>query len=320
VTTVIEGGCKGVMVRASYDCAVASIAVVIPAYNASAWIDETLESVIAQTRPADEIIVVNDGSTDDTSERARSRGPAVTVIDQPNGGPPAAYNRGFDSATSDYAAMCPADDVWHPRKLEWQDEVLTSNPSVDVLFARGRFFDQSDDLHPHPEGEGVLERVRFMRELYEADLVPAPTTVVRLELHRRLGRFDEALPSEDYEFWMRALRAGATFYHDPREMALLRIHGGNVSMRGVEIWEMNHAIRSAYAPDVADPDLSSRLLARDLREIARCRFGLGSTQAARDAYVASLRRRPTAEAVVGAAALSVPGVPLLLRIAAKRLT
>jgi hypothetical protein len=157
-----------------------------------------------------------------------------------------------------------------------------------------------------------------MREMYAADLVPAPTTVVRRELHQRLGRFDETLPSEDYEFWMRALRAGAIFFHDPRELARLRIHGGNVSMRGVEIWEMNHAIRSAYAPDVADPELSSRLLARDLREIARCRFGLGSTAAARDAYVASLRRRPTAEAALGAAALSLPGVPQLLRVAARR--
>jgi glycosyltransferase involved in cell wall biosynthesis len=298
---------------------VPSIAVVIPAYNAASWIDETLQSVLDQTRPADEIIVVNDGSTDDTSDRARSHGPSVTVIDQPNGGPPAAYNRGFDSAASEYCAMCPADDLWHRCKLEWQDDVLTRHPSVDILFSRARFFGQDDSLHPHPSGEGLLDHDSFLRELYAADLLPAPTTVVRRELHQRLGRFDESLPSEDYEFWMRALRAGATFYHDPRELARLRIHGGNVSMQGVKIWEMNHAIRSAYAPDVADPELSSRLLARDLREIARCRFGLGSTEAARDAYVASLRRKPTAEAVVGAAALSVPGGAKLLRLVADRL-
>jgi glycosyltransferase involved in cell wall biosynthesis len=319
VTIVIEGGGKGVMVGASYDCAVPSIAVVIPAYNASAWIDETLRSVLGQTRPADEIIVVNDGSQDDTAERARSHGDRVTVIDQPNGGPPAAYNRGFDEATSDYIAMCPADDLWHPQKLEWQDETLTRHPETDVLFSRARFFGDEDDLHPHPAGEGVLEHGRFLREMYAADLVPAPTTVVRRDLHQRLGRFDESLPSEDYEFWMRALRAGATFYHDTRELARLRIHGGNVSRRAVQIWEMNHAIRSMYAPDVGDPELSSRLLARDLREIARCRFGLGSTDKARAAYVASLRERPTAEAVVGAAALSVPGGAKLLRLAAKRL-
>jgi glycosyltransferase involved in cell wall biosynthesis len=298
---------------------VTSISVAIPAYNASSWIDATLQSVLDQTRAAHEIIVVNDGSTDDTAERARSHGPRVTVLEQPNGGPPAAYNRGFDEAGGEYVAMCPADDVWHPQKLEWQDELLSSDPSIDVLFGRARFFGQSDDVHPHPTGTGILERTSFMREMYAADLIPAPATVVRRDLHQRLGRFDESLPSEDYEFWMRALRAGATFYHDPREVVRLRMHGGNVSLRAVEIWEMNHAIRSTYERDIGDPELSSRLLARDLREIARCRFGLGRTRAARDAYVASLRRRPTAEAVAGAAALSLPGGPQLLKLASSRL-
>jgi glycosyltransferase involved in cell wall biosynthesis len=292
-----------------------TISVVIPAYNAVRWIDETLRSVLEQTRAADEVIVVNDGSTDDTAARARAHGSRVTVIDQPNGGPPAAYNRGFDSAAGEYVAMCPADDIWDPRKLEWNDAVLAGDPAIDVLFGRARFFGQADGEHPHPRGQGRLDPAAFMREMYAADLVPAPATVVRRDLHQRLGRFDESLPSEDYEFWMRALRAGAAFYHDPREMARLRIHGGNVSLRAVEIWEMNHAIRVAYAPDVADPALSSRLLAADLRQIARSRLGAGRIRDARSAYVASLRRRPSPEAAAGAAALTLPGAGGLLRLA-----
>jgi glycosyltransferase involved in cell wall biosynthesis len=299
--------------------AVPSISVVVPAYNASPWIAETLQSVLDQTRPADEIIVVNDGSTDDTAAVARSFGPAVTVIDQPNGGPPAAYNRGFDEASSDYAAMCPADDIWDPHKLEWQDEVLTSEPSVDVLFGRARFFGQIEGMHPHPDGHGVLERGPFMREMYRLDVVPAPTTVVRRALHQRLGRFDESLPGEDYEFWMRALRAGAVFYHDRRTLVQLRIHGRNASMNASDMREMNLVIHRAYAEDVGDPELARRTIANDLREVARARFGLGRTREARNAYVASLRRRPSGEALVGSAALSVPGVPRLLRIAARRL-
>jgi glycosyltransferase involved in cell wall biosynthesis len=294
--------------------------VVVPAYNASAWIAETLQSVLDQTRPADEIIVVNDGSTDDTAAVARSFGPAVTVLDQPNGGPPAAYNRGFDTATSDYVAMCPADDLWVPQKLEWQQATLDANPSIDVLFARATFFGQVHGLHPYPAGEGVLDRSSFMREMYNVDLIPAPTAVVRRDLHQRLGRFDESLPSEDYEFWMRSLRAGAVFHHDPRSMVNHRIHGGNVSLRAISIREMNLAIHRDYADDVGDPELSRQLIARDYREVARARFGVGSTRGARDAYVSSLRRRPTAEAMVGAAALSVPGGERLLRIAARRLT
>ncbi|CAN5217258.1 hypothetical protein BH20ACT16_BH20ACT16_03280 [soil metagenome] len=283
-----------------------SIAVVMPAYNAAQWIDETLASVLAQTRPADEVIVVDDGSTDDTAARARAHG--VTVLTQRNGGPPAAYNAGFDAARSDYVAMCPADDLWHPSKLEWQEQALAQDPAIDVLFGKARYFGLTEGDHPHPEMPGPQERGAFLRAMYAADLVPAPTAVVRLALHRELGRFDESLPSEDYEFWLRALRAGATFSYDDRVLVRLRQHGGNVSSRALQIWEMNHLIRTRYAADVADEDYTRELLARDLREIARCRFGARRPKDARDAYRAALRQRPTAEAAVGAGVLSVPGL------------
>jgi teichuronic acid biosynthesis glycosyltransferase TuaG len=283
-----------------------SIAVVMPAYNAAQWIDETLESVLAQTRPADELIVVDDGSTDDTAARARAHG--VTVLAQANGGPPAAYNAGFDTARSEYAAMCPADDLWHANKLEWQAQALAENPSIDVLFGKARFFGLHEGDHPHPERAGVQEPGAFLRAMYARDLVPAPTAVVRLALHRELGRFDESLPSEDYEFWLRALRAGATFVYDDRTLVRLRQHGGNVSSRALAIWEMNHLIRTRYASDVGDAALTRELLARDLREIARCRIGARRPKAARDAYRAALRHRRTAEAAVGAGLLSVPGL------------
>jgi hypothetical protein len=313
------GSGKGVMVGPSYDCPVPSISVVIPAYNAAAWIDETLASVLEQTLPAHELIVVNDGSTDDTARRARAHGPRVDVIDQPNGGPPAAYNRGFDRATGDYVAMCPADDIWLPQKLEWQEQILARDPSIDVLFARATFFGQAQGLHPHPTDEGILDRASFMREMYRRDLIPAPTAVVRRELHQRLGRFDQSLPGEDYEFWMRALRSGAVFYHDRRSLVQLRIHGGNASMNASNMREMNLTIHRTYADDIGDPELARRVIAHDLREVARARFGLGHTRAARDAYVASLRRRPTTEAAMVAAALSIPGGPLLVRMVARHL-
>jgi glycosyltransferase involved in cell wall biosynthesis len=280
-----------------------SLGVVVPAYNAAPWIDETLGTVLDQTRPPDEVIVVDDGSTDNTAQRAARLG--VQVERQSNAGPPAAYNRGFELVGSEYVAMCPADDLWHPRKLEWQVAMLEAHPQVDVLFGRARFFGDVEGDYPRPTDPGLQDPRTFVRELYATDVVPAPTAVVRRELHRRLGRFDESLPSEDYEFWLRALRAGATFYYDNRLMVQLRQHGGNVSLKGLEIWEMNHRLRREYARDVGDPVLSRRLLSHDLVQIARCRFGAGRPDGAHAAYAASLRERPTLEAAVGAAALSV---------------
>jgi glycosyltransferase involved in cell wall biosynthesis len=278
----------------------------MPAYNAARWIDETLHTVLGQTRPPDEIIVVDDGSTDDTAARARVHG--VTVVGQRNGGPAAAYNRAFDLATSEYVAMCPADDLWHPRKLEWQAEILAEDPAVDVVCGGARYFGLRTGEHPRPIRAGRQERPVFLRAMYAANLVAAPTAVVRRALHQRLGRFDEALPSEDYEFWLRALRHGAVFHFDARTVVELREHGDNVSRQALTIWEMNHRLRRRYADDVGDRGLTRRLEARDLRVIARCRFGLGRPAGARAAYRASLRRRPSLEAALGATLLVLPGV------------
>jgi hypothetical protein len=90
-------------------------------------------------------------------------------------------------------------------------------------------------------------------------------------------------------------------------------------MRALDIWEMNHRLRREFAPDVGDPRLSRELLARDLKVIARCRFGAGMAAPARAAYLASLRRRPSGEAALGAALLSLPALSrALLRLNARR--
>jgi hypothetical protein len=283
-----------------------SISVAIPAYNAGRWIEETIRSVFDQTLSPREVIVVDDGSTDDTLERARSFGPRVTAVTQANGGPPAAYNHGFDLASGDYVAMCSADDVWEPRKLEWQAETLAAHPEVDVVFGGARFFGLLEGEHPHPSRPGLQDSPSFLRDMYRDDLIAAPSAVVRRDLHQRLGRFDESLPSEDYEFWLRALSHGARFWYEPRQVVRIRMHGSNVSQRALEISEMNLQLRQRYADAVGDPALVEKLVAQDLRVIARCRFGAGSAGAARSAYVQSMRHRPSVEAAVGAVLLAPP--------------
>jgi glycosyltransferase involved in cell wall biosynthesis len=296
-----------------------TISVAMPAYQAARWIGETLESVLAQTSPPDEVVVVDDGSTDRTAEIAASFGDPVRVVRQENGGAPAAYNRAFRESTGEYVAMCPADDLWEPRKLEWQREALTAHPEVDVAFGGARYFGLEDRDHPHPAATGVLERDRFLREMYVADVLPAPTAVVRRALYERLGEFREDLPGEDYEFWMRALRHGAVFFNDSRQLVRLRQHGGNLSAQVVPMWEMNLAIHEQYAEDVGDPALARGAQALDLRTIGRGRLGLGDVAGARTAYRASLSRRPHPAAIAWSLVLFTPGAATPLRwLAARR--
>ncbi len=283
-----------------------TIAVAIPAYNAERWIAATLESVLAQTDPPDEVIVVDDGSTDATAEIA-GRFAAVRVLRQANMGAPAAYNRGFDEARSDYVAMLPADDLWRPRKIERQRATLAARPEIDVTFAHARMFGLIEEEYERPSGRGVLDWAEFAPEMYRVDLIPAPTAVVRRSLHVRLGRFREDLLAEDYEFWLRALEAGAIFHYDERCMLDYRRHEGNLSGRLLEIRELDHAIHERYA-GLVDRRLARRVLSDDLRQIGRFHLDAGRLAEARRAYAASLRHRLSAKALVATAGLSLPGL------------
>jgi GT2 family glycosyltransferase len=291
----------------------------MPAYQAERWIGATLESILAQTSPAHEIVVVDDGSTDATGDVARAFGAAVRVVSQPNSGASAAYNRAFRETEGSHVAMCPADDLWEPRKLELQVEALTRWPEIDVAFGGARYFGLEERDCAGPLETGILDSERFFRDMFRADLVPAPTAVVRRRLFEELGGFREDLACEDYEFWMRALRRGAVFFHDPRLLAHLRQHGGNLSAQAVSMWEMNHQIHSLYAPDLDDERLARRTLAHDLRTIGRSRLGLGQIRAARRAYRASLAHVPHPAALTWTAVLSLPGAGgPLRRLAARR--
>src|SRR6185437_2151448 len=114
-----------------------TVSVVIPAYNAGDFIEDAIASVLHQEAAADEIIVVNDGSTDrDYKDLERLHG-TIRVIDQPNRGVSAARNLGCEAATGRYIAILDADDVWLPGKLRAQLAHLARHADVDAVFCRG---------------------------------------------------------------------------------------------------------------------------------------------------------------------------------------
>ena len=111
-----------------------SISVVIPAYNAARFLAATLESVLAQSYPVSECIVVDDGSVDSTADIVGEFEARVTLVSQTNQGVAAARNRGVLEATSELIAFCDADDVWRKDKLELQVQALAEDPGVSAVF------------------------------------------------------------------------------------------------------------------------------------------------------------------------------------------
>jgi glycosyltransferase involved in cell wall biosynthesis len=179
------------------------ISVVIPAYNARAYIDETLAALKRQTRPADEVLLVDDGSTDDTAAFVATRHPWVQILRQENAGQSAARNRGVAAATGDAIAFLDADDVWLPKKLELQERILSSHPDTALVYAGWA----------RPGGHVGAPRcqvreLHFLQVLYGYFLGPSGV-VVRKDAFVQVGGFRRTfLGIEDRDLWSRIAQVG----------------------------------------------------------------------------------------------------------------
>ncbi|MDZ8221837.1 MULTISPECIES: glycosyltransferase [unclassified Nostoc] len=184
-----------------------NVSVIIPTYQRADLVSETIESVLAQTYTDYEIIVVNDGSTDNTREVLAQFKDKITVIHQENKGLPAARNTGIIASRGRYIAFVDDDDLWIPYKLEKQVACFESNPNIGLVYSNMIYFKDnrvfSSKMWPkgsHPSG--VLQD--WM--LFMIDYIPVPTVVVRRECFDEVGLFDETLTScEDYDLWLRII-------------------------------------------------------------------------------------------------------------------
>jgi glycosyltransferase involved in cell wall biosynthesis len=214
-----------------------SIDVVIPAYNAARYIEETLLSVATQGQVLANIIVVNDGSTDNTVEivaRFAVDHPALSIhiINQENAGLSAARNTGIKAATAPYIAFLDADDLWLPEKLS--KELAIFNYSTDtklglVYCAYGAISDSSQKL---PKVVVIAPTLRgdASRKLLLGNFISGSgsAVVVKKSVFEVAGLFDEKLRAgEDWDMWLRI----SQFFHVdycPEELVLIRLHNANM--------------------------------------------------------------------------------------------
>jgi glycosyltransferase involved in cell wall biosynthesis len=129
------------------------VSVVIPCYNAALFLAETIRSALGQTCAPAEVIVVDDGSTDDSARVARSFGPPVRLVCQPNQGESVARNRGVEEAAGEWVAFLDADDVWEPNKLELQWRAAENDPTVVCIYCAHYTFGRRSSRPPLPAPE-----------------------------------------------------------------------------------------------------------------------------------------------------------------------
>ena len=181
------------------------VSVVIASYNMGHYLPESVRSVLTQTYQNIEVIIIDDGSTDDTEQQLK---PLMTdsrlrYIKQENQGQPKAKNNGIKAVKGEYVAFCDGDDLWAPNKLELQLPLFEGDSGIGVVYSEVSYIDEKgnalDKEQPYQRYSG-----KVTNELILKNFIPFGTAVVKKECFDELGLFDENLPMGiDWDLWLR---------------------------------------------------------------------------------------------------------------------
>ncbi|MEK6320323.1 MAG: glycosyltransferase [Acidobacteriota bacterium] len=211
------------------------VSIVIPTYNSSRYLVNALDSVLAQTVSDFEVLVVDDGSTDDTEFVMRNYEPRVRYIRQQNAGVAVARNNGISESRGRYVAFLDADDVWLPFKLERQLETLNLNSANGACYSA--FSVVTSELQPVELNQSQRSGSLLESLLTGGNVVGTPSTVIcERELLSEVGGFDPTLSyGADWDLWLRlAVVTGFCYVEEP--LVMYRQHDANMS-RSVSLVE-----------------------------------------------------------------------------------
>jgi glycosyltransferase involved in cell wall biosynthesis len=240
------------------------ISVIIPVYNREEYIRRAIDSVLNQTRPADEIIVVDDGSTDATPSILADYGELIQVVRQENTGVSSARNRGIRVSSGNWIALLDSDDEWFPDKLALQESWLKKNPSYRICQTQEIWIRRGKRVNPmkkHTKVQGDI----FFPSLKRCLVSPSAVLFER-QLFEENGGFDESFPvCEDYDLWLRiSLHEPVGLLH---EAGIIK-YGGHTDQLSRSVWGMDRfRVFSLEKILSENPDLSWDKKVAVLREL-----------------------------------------------------
>jgi glycosyltransferase involved in cell wall biosynthesis len=200
------------------------VSVVIGARNAEAYLEETIGSVLRQTLPPEEVIVVDDGSTDRTAVVAEGFGGPVRCLPQPHSGLGSALNRGLREAQGQLLAFLDADDLWLPEKQALQARALAQDEELDMVFGHAHHF-VSPELTDAQREQLVLPHGLAVG-------LTKGTMLIRREAFERVGQFETRWVFGEFVDWYaRALDAGLRSIVLPEAVLCRRLHRDNMGIR-----------------------------------------------------------------------------------------
>ena len=300
------------------------VSVVVPSFNGARFVEATVDSVLAQTLDDLEVIVVDDGSSDDSVERLRRRlgavgrdGPAWQLVSRENRGIPRTLNEGLGLARGRYFAYLDCDDVWEATRLERQVAALAeAGPGFVACFADGWIIDADGRRlgrfgrhFPYHGGD-------IYRDLLLIRFMPSsPTSLFVRERLVEAGSFDERRPKVDYDVWLRVARLGPVVYV-PEPLGSWRRHEGNFSAADPDrmLGSCLSSLSAAFDSDPALAPLRRRAEARHRARGAAAHYDGLNLARARSESLRALRTWPFQRGAWRTLAFSVLGPSLVARL------
>jgi Glycosyl transferase family 2 len=204
------------------------VSVIIPNYNHARYLGDAIRSVLAQTRPSHEVIVVDDGSTDESRTVAGEYASSITYIYQSNAGLSAARNTGIRQSSGSLIAVLDADDMYEPDYLRVLVSALEQEPDAGGIYCGYRFVDHENRALPQVESRPI-DPGGLHAALLDGNFLVPESVVLRRGVYEQVGLFDESLRAcEDWDVWLRAASAHRII-HSPRVLTRHRVLPGSMS-------------------------------------------------------------------------------------------
>jgi glycosyltransferase involved in cell wall biosynthesis len=196
------------------------VSIITPSLNQGRFLRRTVESVLSQSYPHIEYLVLDGGSTDESLAVLKSFGDRLAWVSEPDGGQAQALNKGFARARGDIRAYLNSDDVLAPAAVERMVEHFLAHAEADLVYGRANYVDETGRVL------GAYRTAPYStRRLVEDNCLCQPAVFWRARLARWVGPFDERLHCcMDYDYWLRAARAGARFHYVDDLLACSRLH------------------------------------------------------------------------------------------------
>lgn len=248
------------------------VSVVIPTFNRSHLIRDTLDSVLSQSYPHLEIIVVDDGSTDNTLNLLSEYGQGIRVIHQSNQGEGSARNTGIRESKGEYVSFVDSDDLWLPNKIEAQIDLISRYSDLKWVYSDAEFFDGTTGNRTCLSSQvNRLYAGNVLRKLFLEDFIPSPTPLIHRDIFDEVGGFGAFPRAADWDMWLRiAARYPVGLVAKP--LARYRIHPGMIT--ATQDWRCRLEVCTKVIDAAAQREPEQLEPIRD-KAIARLNIGLG---------------------------------------------